>query len=154
MSARVSMLAAVFVIASSVAAHAADPCAIEITTPQPGDKVGKNGWVRGTATIPNGTHLWILAHLKDLVAEWWPQGGHAAVIAPEDAKWVIRAGYGVEDDVDQQFEVAAVVVDQNTNTRLRDWFKTAKTEGYPPIEFPDSVEGCVPVKVVVNKTSH
>jgi hypothetical protein len=136
----------------AVAQNAAK-CEIKITTPQPGDKVGKDGRVRGTAKIPNGTYLWVFTHMKDLAAEWWPQGGRAALIDP-DGGWVIIAGFGRADDVGQQFEVAAAVVDANTNTRLRDWFKTAKERDYPSIEFPGTVEGCVPVKVTVNKTSH
>jgi hypothetical protein len=135
-------------------AQNATKCEVKITTPQPGDKVGKSGRVRGTAKIPNGTYLWVLAHMKDLVAEWWPQGGRPAVIDPDEG-WVIITGYGAAEDVNQQFEVAAVVVDANTNTRLRAWVEECKKRNdYPPIEFPDAVSGCVPVKVVVNKTSH
>ena len=138
--------------ASTALAQQAAKCEVKITTPQPGDRVGKEGRVRGTATIPTGTYLWVLAHMKDLVAEWWPQGGRPAVI--KNGEWVIITAYGRADDIKQQFEVAAVVVDANTNTRLLDWFKTVREKDYPPIEFPDSVEGCVPIKITVTKTSH
>lgn len=139
--------------APTAVAQSAAKCKVKITVPQPGDKVGKDGRVRGTATIPSGGYLWVVAHMKDLAAEWWPQAGRPAVI-DKDGGWVIIAAYGRAEDVGQQFEVAAVVVDANTNARLRDWFKTAREHDYPPIEFPDAVEGCIPVKVTVNKTSH
>jgi hypothetical protein len=144
-----------FILASIPAAFAqqAAKCQVDITTPQPGDKVGQEGRVRGAATIPRGTYLWVLVHMKDLVAEWWPQGRHSAVIG-QDGKWVIIAAYGQAKDVQQEFEVAAVVVDANTNAGLLDWFKTAEEKHYPPIEFPSTVQGCVPVKVTVIKTSH
>jgi hypothetical protein len=139
---------------SAALAQEAVRCQVAITTPQPGDKVGKEGKVRGTATIPRGAYLWVLVHMKDLVTDWWPQGNHATFIAPGGGKWVIIARYGRAKDIGEEFEVAAVVVDANTNAQLLDWFKTAKEKDYPPIEFPSTVQGCVPARVTVTKTSH
>ena len=129
-------------------------CEVKVSTPKPGDRVGHDGRVRGTAKIPSGTYLWVLSHLKDLTEEWWPQGGHPASIDPKTGEWVIIAGYGRAEDVKENFEVAVIVVDANTNSRLRDWFKDAKAKDYPPIDFPTSIDGCPPLKVIVNKTSH
>jgi hypothetical protein len=129
-------------------------CTVEITTPKPGDQVGRSGKVRGKARIPSGTHLWVMAHMKDLVLEWWPQGGRPAVVE-DGGEWVIIAGYGAPEDVGELFEVSAVVVDANTNRRLLDWVKTAQQTGeYPPIPLPTPVDACVPVKVVIEKVSH
>jgi hypothetical protein len=129
-------------------------CQVKVVTPQAGDKVGAEGRVRGTAKIPNGTYLWVLDHMKDLTEEWWPQGGRPASINSQTGEWVIIAAYGRARDVKEDFEVAAVVVDGNTNTTLRDWFKDAKAKDYPPIEFPNSIDGCPPIKITVRKTSH
>jgi len=138
-----------------IAQTRAKTCEVKITTPSPGDKVGREGRVRGTAKIPDGTFLWVFAHMKDLAAEWWPQGGRAAIINKEDGSWVIIVGYGQQQDVKEDFEVAAAVVDGNTNAQLRQWYLQAqKTGSYPPIEFPSVVDGCPPVKVAVVKTSH
>jgi hypothetical protein len=128
-------------------------CEVQVTTPKPGDKVGKEGWVRGTATLPPGTFLWVLDHMKDLDAEWWPQGGRPAVVK-SDRRWAIRAGYGRQQDIGEDFEIAAIVVDQNTNNNLLNWFKTAKAQDYPPLTFPSVVDGCKPFTITVNKTSH
>lgn len=137
----------------SIAQAQPGTCDVKINTPRPGDGVGSEGRVRGTATVPPGTFLWVLAHMKDLVAEWWPQGGRAAVIEG-DKTWVIVVGYGQPRDIGEDFEVAAVVVDANTNKDLQIWFAEAKkTKSYEPIPFPSSVGGCVPVKVTVKKKS-
>lgn len=145
---------ALWVEAPPAGAQEPGACKVEITTPKPGDQVGESGKVRGTARIPDGTHLWVLAHMKDLVAEWWPQGGRAAVVEP-NGEWVIVTGYGLARDIGEAFEVAAVVVDANTHHRLLNWVNRAKETGdYPPIEFPTPLDECVPVKVVVEKVSH
>ena len=136
------------------AQKASTSCEVKVSTPQPGDKVGRDGRVRGTAKIPSGTFLWVLSHMKDLTEECWPQGGRPASIDPQTGEWVIIVGYGRAEDVKENFEVAVVVVDANTNTRLRDWFKDAKAKDYPSMEFPSPIDGCLPIKVVVNKTSH
>ena len=139
---------------SATRAEAQSECKITISSPLPGDKVGKQGRVRGTAELLPGAHLWVVAHMKDLTAEWWPQGGRPAVIG-DDGSWVIVVGYGTPDDTGEDFEVAAVAVTADTDRKLREWFKKANEKGeYPPIEFPDTFEGCVPVKVTVKKTSH
>ncbi len=129
-------------------------CEVKLSTPQPGDNVGRDARVRGTAKIPTGTYLWVLDHMKDLTEEWWPQGGRPASIDPQNGEWVIVAAYGRAEDVKQDFEVAVVVVGANTNSLLRDWFKDAKAKDYPPIDFPTPIDGCPPIRVVVHKTSH
>jgi hypothetical protein len=47
--------------------------------------------------------------MKDLSAEWWPQGGGLAIIG-QDGSWVTIVGYGLQLDIGEDFEVAAVVV--------------------------------------------
>src|SRR5258708_10188649 len=101
-------------------------CQIKVTTPQPGDKVGKDGRVRGTAKIPPETHLWVLSHMKDLTEEWWPQGKRPVSIDPKTGEWVIITGYGRPEDVNRDFEVAIAVVGEGANQALLDWFKDAK----------------------------
>jgi hypothetical protein len=133
--------------------QASVPCAVTITAPKPGDQVTGEGEVRGIARVPNGTYLWVLAHPKAYAAEWWPQGGRPALIEPEGG-WVIVTAYGRPRDVGKPFEVAVAVVDAGTNSTLLDWVKTAKEREYPPIAFPPTAEGCVPVKVTVTKTAH
>jgi hypothetical protein len=126
-------------------------CVVTISTPEPGDDVGRQGPVRGNAKIPPGTYLWVLAHMKDLTGDWWPQGGRPALFDPK-GDWVIITGYGRPEDVNQDFEIRVVVVGANTNTLLRDWFKDAKAKDYPPIESPTPIDGCAPITETVHKT--
>lgn len=128
------------------------PCQVIISAPLQGAKVGAEGRVRGTAKIPAGTHLWVLAHMKDLAAEWWPQGGREALINA-DGTWVIITGYGQPRDSGEQFEVAAVVVNEGTHSLLKKWFDdSVRRQSYPPIPFPDIVQGCGFAKVTVTKS--
>jgi hypothetical protein len=127
-------------------------CQVSISAPLQGSRVGAEGRVRGTAKIPAGTHVWVLSHMKDLAAEWWPQGGREALLEP-DGGWVIIAGYGQPQDAGEAFEVAAVVVSDGTHSLLKKWFDDAlRRNSYPPIPFPESAPGCVPVKVTVIKS--
>ena len=138
----------------AIAQQASSTCDVKVSTPHPGDNVGHDGRVWGTAKIPADSYLWVLSHMKDLTEEWWPQGGRPAAIDPQTGEWVIIAGYGRAEDVKQDFEVAVVVVNANTNSILREWFNDAKAKDYPSIDFPTPIDGCLPIKVVVHKTSH
>jgi hypothetical protein len=61
-------------------------CQVEILSPKPGDTVGPAGVVEGTASIPEGTQLWVLTRRKgyDL---WRKHGGPARV---EGGRWTMR----------------------------------------------------------------
>lgn len=149
-------LTLIIVLVAGVAAGAEEngpACAVSLLAPKRGDRVGREGKTNGIAKIPSGTYLWVLTHRKDFAAEWWPQMGRPAVIQ-QDGSWVIITRYGTSEDIKEDFEVAVVVVDANTNTQLRDWFKTAKERDYPPIEFPTTVDACPVTKTTVSKTSH
>jgi hypothetical protein len=130
-------------------------CQVTVNSPKPGDQVGKSGRARGTATIPPNSHLWVLAHVKYLGGKWWPQGDESAWIDPETKEWVVPVGYGTNDDIGEDFEVATAVVDAGTDQRLRNWFADSKAKNsYDPIPFPNTIDGCPPIKVVVHKISH
>ena len=132
----------------------ATTCELEITTPSPGDKVDRRGRVQGRAKIPAGSYLWVLAHVKYLREDWWPQGGRAAAI-DANGTWEIMAFYGEPQDIGEDFEIALAVVNEPMNTQLRQWAQKGKQTGkYPPIEFPNTIDGCPPVKITVSKSGH
>ena len=124
-------------------------CMVEIVAPHPGDHVSETGQVSGTATIPSEDYLWVLAHKAGLNG-WWPQGGGSRDIS--EGKWQATVFYGQPRDVGSNFEIVAVVVDDNNNTKLQQWVKDAPNSGYPPTEFPNTVTGCSTPKVIVAKT--
>jgi len=132
----------------------ATTCELAITTPSPGDKVDSQGKVQGRAKIPARSYLWVLAHVKYLREDWWPQGRRAAAI-DENGTWEIMAFYGGPQDIGEDFEIALAVVNEPVNTQLRQRAQRGEqTTKYPPIEFPNTIDGCPPVKITVSKSGH
>jgi len=110
--------------------------AVRITAPESGATVGETGEVEGSATLPDGSHLWVLVHRKDL-GTWWPQAGGAASVA--DGRWRVAVKYGEPRDAGFQFEIAAVVV---PDTVHKSWIASAESSGgtlaFPSVRFPHS----------------
>ena len=128
-------------------------CEIKITSPSAGNQVGARGKVEGEAKIPAGSYLWVLAHVKFLKEDWWPQG-RKAVFIDQDGTWGVLAGYGGPQDKGEDFEIALAVVNEQTNEQLRRWVEKAEeTKKYPPLVFPSVIDGCPPYKITVKKTS-
>ena len=127
-------------------------CSAEISSLSDGDKVGPSVTVRGVAALPADGYLWLLARKKSMGNQWWPQAG-GAVETDDKGRWEAEVFFGKPADVGSTFEVAAVVVNRQTDQRLINWFATAKELEYPPITFPNAVTGCrvVTVKVVKDR---
>jgi hypothetical protein len=124
-------------------------CTVRIVAPSAEDKVAETDQVKGTGAIPVDTYLWVFVHRKGL-ALWWPQGGGSAVITK--GTWEVTATFGRERDNGRQFEIAAAVVDRNTNEKLVNWGKKAEETGqYPGMDFPSVVEACKLQEVTVTK---
>lgn len=133
------------------ASAAAQECSVSIVNPKGGQIVNEDANVDGKAAIPPGRFLWLFSHRKGLQL-WWPQGGGAATIS-KDGKWQIVVTFGTERDVGREFEVAAVVVDSDTNERLRAWVTRAEETGrYPGIQLPSAVSGCRIADITVTKS--
>lgn len=125
-------------------------CSVSITAPKNGTNVSGNGLISGHVDLPADGHLWLLSH-KVGFNGWWPQGnGEAQIIGNT---WDVLVYFGVENDFGQ-FEVIALVVDNQTHRNLEDWVRTAKEKDYPPIPLPTSVDGCTFARVRVEKTSN
>lgn len=109
-------------------------CIVQILFPQRGDHVAQRGEVRGRATLPVGTYLWVLAHRKD-VNGWWPQGdGPVAIV---DDSWTVQVKYGDPQDTGFQFEIAAVAVTWAVHERWLEWVENVKDTGqFPPVQLP------------------
>lgn len=128
---------------------ASNACDITITSPKDGESVDPNGDVLGTATIPSDKFLWVLAHRKGLVG-WWPQGGGSASIA--QGRWHTAVAFGTPADSGRDFEIAAVAVDGETNTRLNAWVeRTNVTFTYPPTAFPPTSPNCAIAQITVTR---
>lgn len=124
-------------------------CNVAITSPRSGDRVSDDGTVKGTATMPLATHLWVFAHRRGL-GLWWPQGGGQAQI--RDGKWSVLVTYGLPRDAGNEFEVAAGIFDDTENKKLLSWIRKAEETGqYPGMHLPESVEGCPTQVLIVTK---
>lgn len=144
-----SLAAWLLLLASVSMAQQAQQCKIEISSPRPGESVGGQEQIKGSAQTPAGTFLWVFVHVKGL-ALWWPQGGGAAI--PEKGQWQVLAFFGVDRDAGKDFEIAAVALDSDANNEILKWYKrTEETGQYPGMRFPSSVKGCPIEKFTVTK---
>ncbi len=109
---------------------------VTIRVPADGDEVGRETVVRGTATLPAGQYLWVLARRSDFKPLWWPQ--REAQIDAATAEWSAVALFGDPVDVGAEFEVGVVVVDQRGHSQLKDyWVKAMKTNDWRPVQLPE-----------------
>jgi hypothetical protein len=148
------VFAVVFLLVCSswVGASSASGTQVEITDPErDGMKVGKDMDVKGTAEIPGGTYLWVLAHrTKGFKKVWWPQ--NEAEIDPVTKKWEVFVVFGGPQDIGYDFEIAVIVVDEKENSKLHDYRNKAMATGHwPPIPMPPTADGTAPVIRTVKK---
>ncbi|MGZ3578551.1 MAG: hypothetical protein ACXU98_05985 [Syntrophales bacterium] len=125
---------------------------IQILDPaREGTEVRRTYIVKGQASIPSGTHLWVLARREDFEGLWWPQG--EGRIDPTSKEWKVSVTFGIQDDVGWNFDIAAIVVSEQNHIILRDYRSNAmKTNDWRPIELPQVV--APPVLQKVKKIGH
>ncbi len=132
---------------SPASAPAVQSCVITVQTPYIGQRIiGSGGQastdVSGTAAVPRGGHLWVLARRRGL-AGWWPQGGGPANVA--DGEWTVYTTFGTPND-SGVFEIAVVIVDDQAHAILLQWVQNVRPP-YPPTPFPNVMPGC-PVRTL------
>lgn len=135
---------------AQIQAPSSNVCSVEISSPNPGDKVGPSTTVKGLAQIPADGYSWILSRKKSMGNQWWPQAGGPVEI-DESRHWEAEVFFGRPIDIGSTFEIAAVVVTRQTSQEMVNWFATAKALDYPPIPFPNS-SGCRVVIIKVEKS--
>ncbi len=130
----------------------AQPSTVVITDPtRDGVEVRKGMTVKGTAVIPSRYHLWVLARRSDFEGVWWPQG--EAKVDPISKEWKASVIFGEGQDIGSDFEIAAIVVDEQGHIKLRDYRTQAmKDNVWNPIEVPLSV--VTPQIRAVKKVAH
>ena len=127
-------------------------CKVEITSPQKGDSVGRQGRIRGTAIVPPGMFVWVFAHREGL-AKWWPQSGGAARVKGKNGEWVVLATYGDEKDPSgASFEIKALLLDQKSHDEIVRYVQKSEKENYyPGMELPSPDTGCESEEIIVKK---
>jgi hypothetical protein len=103
---------------------------VNIQEPGTEAAVGATGVVTGTASVPRGGNLWVLARRVDMPG-WWPQGGGPVQV--KDGAWQTGIRYGEAVDVGSTFEIAALIVGSATHAEWMGWYRRAKPH---PIVLP------------------
>ena len=107
---------------------------VEILAPESGAIVSDGGFAEGSATVPPGSFLWVLARRKDMNG-WWPQGMGAVPV--DGNRWRVPVTYGGAEDQGFDFELAALVVRQATHALWTDWVAGVRETGlFPPVQLP------------------
>ena len=119
--------------------------------PRDGLPVGRGMTVTGTASIPSGYHLWVLCRRIDYEDVWWPQG--EGKIDPVTKEWKVAVTFGQEEDIKWDFQIAAMVFNEEGHIILQEYRKKAlKTGDWKPIEIP---EAATPPQILkVKKINH
>lgn len=111
-----------------------ESCGLTITEPQ-GQVYGDTGWVRVSQTQQATGFLWIFTRKAGSAYGWWPQKTSLV----KDG-WEADARFG---DIGEKgnIEIAAVLVDSQTNRQIEDWFVQDPTHTHWP-DLPSAVNGC------------
>lgn len=124
-------------------------CSVHIVQPKGGESVKSPENVTGTAHIPVGTKLWVLAHRKGL-AVWWPQGGASADLS--GSEWAVLTFFGEPRDCGADFEVTARVFDERQSAALEAGVKHTSDIGqFPGITTPSYFPSCGAETVSIRK---
>ena len=112
------------------------PLAINITAPSEGDKIPRSIMVRGTISgdLPDNQYMWVVAH-PHVSSGWWPQTGR---IRPSGGNWYVQAWIGVETNVGDNFDIAVVLVNEDSDQYYQDYLEHGMETGdYPEISLPN-----------------
>ena len=125
---------------------------VEVTQPVQNATVGREMLVKGTASIPSGYYVWVLARRHDFAPLWWPQ--REAAVDPRTKEWQAIAAFGEPRDVGWEFDVGVIVVDAESHARLVAYWTRAMTTGdwTKPMQIPDVA--APPKLVKVRKVRH
>lgn len=125
-------------------ARATELCSVSINEPAEGASVGPAATTRGQAIMPGGAFLWLFARRAD-VQGWWPQGDSSITLCGHE--WQHPCKFGEPQNADHPFEITVMAVAEAVDSRLKRWFAEGRRSGwYPPLQLPDSVPSCRPVR--------
>jgi len=141
-----------FILSINASLVLAQDITVKVTDPsRNGLEVRRTYKVTGTASIPSGSHLWVLTRREDFEGLWWPQG--EGKVDPTTKAWKVMVTFGIQDDISWDFDIAVIVVANNKDSILRDYrIKAMKTGDWRPIEMPSVL--AAPILLKVKKIGH
>lgn len=123
---------------------------LKISSPKNSEKVGAKVIVKGTSSIKDGSHIWILAHVKLLQDQWWPQ---PKPVVDDKGNWQALCYIGVPQDIGLDFEIAVAAFGKGAEAEMLKYFDHGnKTGQWLPISFPKTTS-TIDI-VTVTKVSH
>ncbi len=123
---------------------------VKISSPKNGEKVGARVIVKGTSSIKDSSHIWVLAHAKLLQDQWWPQ---PKPVVDVKGNWQALCYIGAPRDIGLDFEIAVATFDKEAEAEILKYFDYGnKTGQWLPISFPKTTSS-IDI-VTVNKVSH
>ena len=123
---------------------------VQILSPKSGDKVGARVIVEGNASISDNSHVWVLAHVKLLQGQWWPQ---PRPVVDHEGNWQALVYIGEAQDVGLHFEISVATFNRAQETEILKYHEIGnKTGRWLPISFPKTTSKIDMVTVV--KASH
>ncbi|MCI4626638.1 MAG: hypothetical protein L3V56_11840 [Candidatus Magnetoovum sp. WYHC-5] len=120
---------------------------VTISSPADGSNVACKVGVKGTVTRApgNSDEVVVFVHRADFVTEWWPQ----SKIIDSNGNWSVMAYAGIIDDINFDFEIAAMTVSTSDRNDLDDYRQKDRGDS---ITLPEPTSNFVKIKV--KKTSH
>ena len=108
---------------------------VTVSHPRNGSGVGRETIVKGTALIPGGNYLWVLARRVDFDPLWWPQ--REAKIDPKTHEWSATVTFGMQRDINWDFNIGVITVNADGHRELMDyWIAAMRTGDWRPIQIP------------------
>jgi hypothetical protein len=105
----ISIVAFSLVLAICASSAIAQEIAVKVIDPPRSQiEVRRSYKVVGTASIPSGTHLWVLTRREDFEGVWWPQ--NEGKVDPVSKSWKVSVNFGNPDDIGWNFDLAVIVV--------------------------------------------
>jgi hypothetical protein len=148
----ISIVAFSLVLAICASSAIAQEIAVKVIDPPRSQiEVRRSYKVVGTASIPSGTHLWVLTRREDFEGVWWPQ--NEGKVDPVSKSWKVSVNFGNPDDIGWNFDLAVIVVGNSQHALLKNYrINAMKTGDWRPIEMPKLL--AAPVLLMVKKTGH
>lgn len=88
---------------------------VKILSPKNGEKVGGRIVVSGKSNVKDGSHIWVLAHVKLLQDQWWPQ---PKPTVDEKGNWQAFAYIGKPEDIGLEFEIAVATFNKESEAKI------------------------------------
>lgn len=107
---------------------------ITVEVPKEGDLVTQEMTVRGTARVPEGSYVWLLARRHDFEPLWWPQ--REIKVDPRTYEWSATANFGIPADAGSDFDLGVITVNEESHNKIRQhWLHCMESGNWTPMQI-------------------